>query len=127
MTTEQDRLQSQHLPSSNSLPCVRSHCSVLRVLQQHTFLTRLIVVSFGRRKWGKHWWCGSVLLSLLLHFFQWTFGDFRGLFELEWDRLVSHIGPSAETDVDPIVTLGTDVASIGITAKSTEGESEFVV
>ena len=34
-----------------------------------SFLTRLIVVSFGRRERRKYWWCSSILLPLLLHFY----------------------------------------------------------
>ena len=39
------------------------------VRENDSFLNRLIMVSFGRRKWGKYWWCSSILLSLFLHFY----------------------------------------------------------
>jgi hypothetical protein len=48
---------------------VSAYAVRLSVCVNGSFLTRLIVVSFGRRERRQYWWCSSVLLPLLLHIY----------------------------------------------------------
>ena len=49
-------LNTFHLPSR------RDHLLRSSMRVNNSFLTWLVVVSFGRWKWGKCWWCLSILL-----------------------------------------------------------------